>query len=84
MTGAGERAFCAGGDLKEFSTLLDANPSSLLETLASNQRVLEKLEVLPLPVIAAVNGVAVAGGLCGGALVSAGMLSLRRPPPVGI
>jgi enoyl-CoA hydratase len=62
VTGSG-KAFCAGGDLREFSTLLDADPSSLLETLAFNQHVLEKLEAVPVPVIAAVNGDAVAGGL---------------------
>ena len=62
VTGAG-KAFCAGGDLREFATLLDADASSLLETLAFNQRVFEKLEAVPVPVVAAVNGVAVAGGL---------------------
>jgi len=62
VTGAG-KAFCAGGDLAEFSRLLEADPSSLLATLEFNQRVFEKLEAAPAPVIAAVNGVAVAGGL---------------------
>lgn len=62
VTGAG-KAFSAGGDLAEFSRLLETDPPSLLATLAFNQRVLEKLEAAPAPVIAAVNGVAVAGGL---------------------
>ncbi|MEK9967974.1 MAG: enoyl-CoA hydratase-related protein, partial [Ferrovibrio sp.] len=62
VTGAG-RAFCAGGDLLGFGRELALDPSSLLDTLAYNQRVLEKLRLLPIPVIAAVNGVAVAGGL---------------------
>jgi enoyl-CoA hydratase/carnithine racemase len=62
ITGAG-KAFCAGGDLLEFKRLLDADPASLLATLEFNQRVLEKVEAAPLPVIAAVNGIAVAGGL---------------------
>lgn len=62
VTGAG-KAFCAGGDLKEFSALLHADASSLLEALAFNQDVFQKLEAVPVPVIAAVNGVAVAGGL---------------------
>ena len=62
VTGAG-KAFCAGGDLGEFSQLLEADASSLLATLEFNQGVFEKLEAAPVPVIAAVNGVAVAGGL---------------------
>ncbi len=62
ITGAG-KAFCAGGDLLEFQTLRNAGPRNLLAALESNQRVLEKLEAVPVPVIAAVNGAAVAGGL---------------------
>lgn len=62
VTGAG-RAFCAGGDLIGFGRELALDPPSLLDTLAYNQRVLAKLRSLPMPVLAAVNGVAVAGGL---------------------
>jgi enoyl-CoA hydratase/carnithine racemase len=62
VTGAGA-AFSAGGDLVEFAALLKAGPAQLLAALRYNQNVLEKLESLPFPVIAAVNGVAVAGGL---------------------
>jgi acyl-CoA synthetase (AMP-forming)/AMP-acid ligase II/enoyl-CoA hydratase/carnithine racemase len=62
LTGAG-RAFCAGGDLLGFGRDLALDPPSLIDTLAYNQRVLEKLRALPMPVLAAVNGVAVAGGL---------------------
>lgn len=62
LTGAG-RAFCAGGDLLGFGRELELDPPSLIDTLAYNQRVLEKLRALPMPVLAAVNGVAVAGGL---------------------
>ncbi|WP_185973802.1 AMP-binding protein [Ferrovibrio terrae] len=62
LTGAG-RAFCAGGDLLGFGRELELDPPSLIDTLAYNQRVVEKLRALPMPVLAAVNGVAVAGGL---------------------
>ena len=62
VTGAG-KAFSAGGDLREFGRKLEQDPKSLLATLAYNQGVLDKVERLPFPVIAAVNGVAVAGGL---------------------
>jgi len=62
LTGAG-KAFCAGGDLLGFGRELSLDPQSLLDTLAYNQRVMMKLRALPMPVLAAVNGVAVAGGL---------------------
>jgi len=57
------RAFSAGGDLLEFNSQLQSDPRKLIETLAYNQRVFAKLEALPVPVIGAVNGTAVAGGL---------------------
>jgi len=62
VTGAGT-AFSAGGDLVEFAALRGSGSTHLLAALEYNQSVLEKLESLPFPVIAAVNGVAVAGGL---------------------
>jgi enoyl-CoA hydratase/carnithine racemase len=62
VTGQG-RAFSAGGDLLEFDQKLHDSPQRLLETLAFNQRVFNKLEALPVPVIGAANGTAVAGGL---------------------
>ena len=57
------RAFSAGGDLLEFGEQLESDPRKLIETLAFNQRVFAKLEALPVPVIGAVKGTAVAGGL---------------------
>jgi acyl-CoA synthetase (AMP-forming)/AMP-acid ligase II/enoyl-CoA hydratase/carnithine racemase len=57
------KAFSAGGDLLEFQGLLQDNRQRLIETLAFNQGVFAKLERLPIPVIGAVNGTAVAGGL---------------------
>jgi len=63
VTGAG-RAFCAGGDLLEFEAALRQDGGRpLLETLAYNQGVLQRVEDLPVPVIGVANGVAVAGGL---------------------
>lgn len=62
ITGRG-RAFCAGGDLIEFEEALRSDPRRLLDLLAYNQDLLQRVEDLPVPVIAAVNGVAVAGGL---------------------
>ena len=57
------RAFSAGGDLLEFNYQLQSDPRKLIETLAYNQRVFARLEALTVPVIGAVNGTAVAGGL---------------------
>ena len=63
VTGAG-RAFCAGGDLLEFEAALRQDGGRpLLETMAYNQGVLQRVEDLPVPVIGVANGVAVAGGL---------------------
>lgn len=62
LTGAG-RAFSAGGDLVEFEAALNAGGQTLIDYLRYNMGVLQMLEDLPVPVIAAINGTAVAGGL---------------------
>ena len=61
ITGAGEKAFCAGKDIKEVS---DGN-SSPLEFYQEQRRTLQlfsSLESCPKPTIAAINGVALGGG----------------------
>lgn len=62
LTGTG-RAFSAGGDLIEFERALRADKNTLLTYLRDNQDILQRVEDIPVPVIAAVNGFAVAGGL---------------------
>lgn len=62
VTGEG-RAFSAGGDLKEFEKLLHAGGTSLIDMLAYNQDILQRVEDIPVPVIGAANGIAMAGGL---------------------
>jgi enoyl-CoA hydratase len=60
LTGAGDRAFCSGADLKERSTLDDAQWHAQHTIF---ERMFRAVLDCPVPVIAAVNGAAVAGGL---------------------
>jgi enoyl-CoA hydratase len=60
ITGAGEKAFVAGADIKEIDTL-DAKTAA--EFAKHGQDVFLKIENLFCPVIAAVNGFALGGGL---------------------
>lgn len=60
LTGAGERAFCAGGDLKERHGMTDAAWRTQHELF---ERAFVALIECPLPVIAAMNGYAYGGGL---------------------
>jgi len=59
LTGAGEKAFCAGGDLKERNGMS-------MEAWAAQHLVFERmaraLVTCPVPIIAAVNGAAYGGG----------------------
>jgi enoyl-CoA hydratase len=62
FTGAG-RAFCAGGDLAFFKTAIKDDPQAFIRFAEFAQTTLRRIEMLKMPVIAAVNGFAVAGGL---------------------
>lgn len=62
ITGAG-RALSAGGDLKEFAEALAAGGTRLIDALRYNQDVLQRVEDIAVPVIAAANGTTIAGGL---------------------
>ncbi|HEX5327226.1 MAG TPA: enoyl-CoA hydratase-related protein [Acetobacteraceae bacterium] len=60
MTGAGPRAFCAGGDLKERNGMTDRQWQ---DQHLIFERAIRAIIGCPVPVIAAVNGAAFAGGL---------------------
>ncbi|MDV7764048.1 enoyl-CoA hydratase-related protein [Peribacillus sp. CSMR9] len=59
FTGAGEKAFSAGADLKERKTLSDAE---VRRNVKSIRDVFNSIAGLPQPTIAAVNGYALGGG----------------------
>ncbi len=62
VTGAGERAFCAGSDISEFRNLTGPGEAVDKKMRVENQTY-SKLDDFPKPTIAAVNGLAFGGGL---------------------
>jgi enoyl-CoA hydratase len=60
ITGAGEKAFVAGGDIKEMAAMA---PQAALAFARKGQQMIETIEKMHKPVIAAVNGYALGGGL---------------------
>ncbi|MCC0044995.1 MAG: crotonase/enoyl-CoA hydratase family protein [Brucellaceae bacterium] len=63
LTGAGDRAFSAGGDIHEFSESVKQGPDvAIREFVRRGQGMTQRLEAFPKPVIAAVNGIAFGGG----------------------
>ncbi len=59
ITGTGDRAFSAGGDIK---VLAGMNSSDAAAFAAMTHRILDKIESIPKPIIAAVNGFALGAG----------------------
>ena len=59
ITGVGERSFCAGADI---SYMVNISPIDAEKYASAAQSVLNKLERLEKPVIAAINGFALGGG----------------------
>jgi enoyl-CoA hydratase len=59
LTGAGEKAFVAGADITGFQTM---NPLEARHFAEMGQEIFFKLEQLPKPVVACVNGFALGGG----------------------
>ncbi len=58
LTGAGDRAFCAGADLAEFA----ASPEASASFIAAGQALTRTLDAYPVPTIAVLNGTARGGG----------------------
>ncbi len=61
ITGSGEKSFVAGADIKEFSDFGQAEAEELARN--GQQNLFNKIENMTKPVIAAVNGFALGGGL---------------------
>ena len=59
ITGTGEKSFCAGADI---SYMVNIDPITAEKYASSAQSVLNKIEHLEKPVIAAINGYALGGG----------------------
>ncbi len=60
LTGAGDKAFCAGGDIADFQklTTLEKRRAYQIDAMET----FSAIETSPLPIIAAVNGWALGGG----------------------
>jgi 3-hydroxypropionyl-coenzyme A dehydratase len=59
ITGSGERSFCAGADI---SYMVNIDPVTAEQYASSAQSMLNKIEKMEKPVIAAINGFALGGG----------------------
>ncbi len=62
ITGSGDAAFCAGSDLGELTRAHDAGHGPD-ELLGAENRAFDLIDSLDIPTLAAVNGVAVGGGV---------------------
>jgi enoyl-CoA hydratase len=60
VTGAGDKFFSSGGDIKQYRELVTRE--QLQSAFERPRRLMDRLEALPIPVIAAVNGIAMGGG----------------------
>ncbi|TFB13076.1 enoyl-CoA hydratase [Filobacillus milosensis] len=60
ITAEGEKAFCAGADLKERATM---SQDEVVETVGKIGKLVSRVESLEVPTIAAINGAAFGGGL---------------------
>lgn len=61
LTGGGQLAFVAGADISEFTKLTSA--AAAREFIGQGQRTFSKISQSPKPIIAAINGLALGGGM---------------------
>ncbi len=63
ITGAGERAFCSGGDVHEIiGEMLNSDTRAHLEFCRMTGHLVRNMRQLPKPIVAAINGVAAGAG----------------------
>jgi enoyl-CoA hydratase len=60
IRGAGDKAFCAGGDLKELEHMRSADDAAAMATRM--RATLDRVTAMPIPVVAGLNGDAFGGG----------------------
>ncbi|KAB2338930.1 enoyl-CoA hydratase [Cytobacillus depressus] len=62
VTGAGNRAFMAGADIKEFPSWLEKSEEELMQLTMEIHQTFNMIEHLKKPTIAALNGITLGGG----------------------
>jgi enoyl-CoA hydratase/carnithine racemase len=60
LTGAGEKAFCAGGDLREEAQFRDPQAATYFREYG--RKTLNRIEAFPRPIVAAIHGYCIGGG----------------------
>jgi enoyl-CoA hydratase len=61
LTGEGDKFFCSGGDVKKYAQIKETE--ELEEAFGKISRMLDTIENMDIPVIAAINGFAIGGGM---------------------
>ena len=62
ILGSAKKTFFAGGDLRRLSSIEAGGEQEFFEGLESMKAIMRRLERLPVPVVAAINGAALGGG----------------------
>lgn len=62
LTGAGERAFCTGGDVKEYTNVYQKAPHRYWNYMVTFDKAVSSIKNCRVPVIARINGIAAGGG----------------------